>query len=129
MLDGIFRVAESVSDNEGLARIAHKANQDYDSLTAEELSRFDAYADRCFGSYENVFYNARHGMIEPDLLSSWKRALEVDMLEPGLRRNWKTRRLKYLPDLTVFVDEFVRLHPLGAKSTSEVDDVYTGGVE
>lgn len=121
MLDCVFRVSESVSDNPDLARIAHKADRDYDSLTPEELARFEAYADRTFGGWENVFYNAHHGMVGSDIWKSWQRALEVDLLEPGLRRFWRKRRDQYLPDLAAFVDEFIRTHPLDADSPGDAD--------
>jgi len=38
-----------------------------------------------------------------------------------MRRFWNERRNQYLPDLAVFVDEFIREHPLDAESPIDED--------
>lgn len=55
MIESTLPLAESVSDYPGVGQIALKADEDYDSLTTEELIRFEAYAERVFGNFESVF--------------------------------------------------------------------------
>ena len=40
MVESTLRIAESLSDNENIAGIVLKADEDYGNLTKEELSRF-----------------------------------------------------------------------------------------
>jgi hypothetical protein len=99
MIDSTLRIAESVSDNENLGRIVLKADEDYESLTTEERTRFEAYAERVFSNFESVFYSYRNSMIEQDLWESWEASYRQD------------ERPQHLRDFMDFVDQYYRTHP------------------
>ncbi len=107
VLDGIMRVSASLSDSEGLAQIAQKANEDRESLTDEERVRFEAYADRTVANYETAFYNCQRSMIDPVLWSSWSHQILADLSEPGLRHFWEEKKHNYLVEFVEYVDQHV----------------------
>ena len=111
MVESNLRIAESLSDNENIARIVLKADEDYGSLTNEELSRFEAYAERVFGNFESVFYSYRNSMIEQDLWESWESSFLKDISRNALRRIWHDERPLHLRDFMDFVDQYYRTHP------------------
>jgi heme/copper-type cytochrome/quinol oxidase subunit 1 len=111
MIESTLRIAESVSDNENLGRIVLKADEDYESLTTEERTRFEAYAERVFSNFESVFYSYRNSMIEQDLWESWKASYLSDLSREAIRRYWQDERPQHLRDFMDFVDQFYRTHP------------------
>ncbi len=111
MVEATLRVAESLSDNEGVGLIVLKADEDYDNLTASELLRFEAYAERVFGNFESVYYSYRNSMIEEDLWVSWESSCLADISRVGMRRFWQEQRPLHLRDFMDFVDQYYRTHP------------------
>jgi hypothetical protein len=111
MVESTLRIAESLSDNENIARIVLKADEDYVNLTKEEFIRFEAYADRVFGNFESVFYSYRNSMIEQDLWESWESSFLRDISRTALRRFWHDERPLHLRDFMDFIDQHYRTHP------------------
>jgi hypothetical protein len=111
MVEATLRVAESLSDNAGVGLIVLKADEDYDNLTAGELLRFEAYAERVFGNFESVYYSYRNSMIEEDLWASWESSCLADISRVGMRRFWQDQRPLHLRDFMDFVDQYYRTHP------------------
>jgi hypothetical protein len=116
-----LRIAESLSDNENIARIVLKADEDYGKLTKEELSRFEAYADRVFGNFESVFYSYRNLMIEEDLWESWESSFLNDISGDAMRRFWNDQPPLHLRDFTDFIDQHYRTNS-GSNAATEVED-------
>jgi len=113
MVEATLRVAESLSDNADVGLIVLKADEDYDNLTAGELLRFEAYAERVFGNFESVYYSYRNSMIEEDLWVSWESSCLADISRVGMRRFWQDQRPLHLRDFMDFVDQYYRTHPAG----------------
>jgi hypothetical protein len=111
MVESTLRIAESVSDNPDVGRIALKADEDYDNLTKEEFIRFEAYAERVFGNFESVFYSYRNSMIEQDLWESWEASYLADISRTSMRRFWNEDRPMHLRDYMDFIDQFYRKNP------------------
>ena len=111
MVDSTLRVAESLSDNADVGLIVLKADEDYDNLTAGEVLRFEAYAERVFGNFESVYYSYRNSMIEEDLWASWKSSCLADISRVAMRRFWQEQRPLHLRDFMDFVDQYYRTHP------------------
>jgi hypothetical protein len=112
MVESTLRVAESLSDNAEVGLIVLKADADYDSLTAGELLRFEAYAERVFGNFESVYYSYRNSMIEEDLWAAWESSCLDDISRIAMRRFWKDQRPLHLRDFMDFVDQYYRTHPV-----------------
>lgn len=108
MIESTLRIAESLSDNEGVARIVLRADEDYDNLTEQERIRFDAYGERVFSNFESVFYSYRNSMIEEDLWESWESSYLADISRESMRRYWQDERPQHLGDFTEFIDRFYR---------------------
>ena len=108
MVEATLRVAESLSDNEGVGLIVLKADEDYDNLTASELLRFEAYAERVFGNFESVYYSYRNSMIEEDLWESWEASFLSDITRVSMRRFWQEERPPHLLEFMEFVDNYYR---------------------
>jgi len=108
MIDSTLRIAESLSDNEDVARIVLRADEDYDNLTDAERIRFDAYGERVFSNFESVFYSYRNSMIEEDLWESWESSYLGDIKRESMRRYWQDERPQHLADFTEFIDQFYR---------------------
>lgn len=111
MVEATLRVAESLSDNADVGLIVLKADADYDNLTAGELLRFEAYAERVFGNFESVYYSYRNSMIEEDLWASWESSCLADISRVAMRRFWQEQRPLHLRDFMDFVDQYYRTHP------------------
>jgi hypothetical protein len=111
MVESTLRIAESLSDNENIARIVLKADEDYGNLTKEELIRFEAYAERVFGNFESVFYSYRNSMVEQDLWESWESSFLNDISRIAMRRFWHDERPLHLRDFMDFIDQHYRTHP------------------
>jgi hypothetical protein len=111
MNESTLRIAESVSDNENVGRIVLKADEDYDNLTKEEFTRFEAYAERVFGNFESVFYSYRNSMIEQDLWESWEASYLADISRTAMRRFWHEDRPLYLRFYMYLIDQHYRTHP------------------
>ena len=111
MVEATLRVAESLSDNADVGLIVLKADEDYDNLTAGELLRFEAYAERVFGNFESVYYSYRNSMIEEDLWVSWESSCLADISRVGMRRFWQDQRPLHLRDFMDFIDQHYRTHP------------------
>ena len=111
MIDSTLRIAESLSDNESVARIVLKADEDYDKLTREELLRFESYAERVFSNFESAFYSYRNSMIEEDLWESWESSYLADISRNSMRRFWHDEKPLHLRDFMDFVDNFYRKNP------------------
>ena len=112
MIESTLRIAESVSDSDDLGRIVLHADEDFDRLTEIERIRFDAYAERVFNNFENVFYSYRNSMIEQDLWESWESSYLRDISRASMRRYWEEERPLHLRDFMDFVDQFYRTHPV-----------------
>jgi hypothetical protein len=122
MVESTLRIAESLSDNENIARIVLKADEDYGNLTKEELSRFEAYAERVFGNFESVFYSYRNSMIEEDLWESWESSFLNDISRNAMRRFWHDERPLHLRDFMDFIDQHYRTNS-GSNAATETEDV------
>jgi hypothetical protein len=106
MHDGVSALGLTLSESADLAGIMVKAQIDYDSLTLEERVRVDAFMDRVFGTWENVFFHRQEGLVGPDMWEAWNAAYRrVVVSAPAFIRYWREAKGGFLPDFQQHVEE------------------------
>jgi hypothetical protein len=97
-------VASSWATEPSFAPIHTKAALDLSSLDESERFRYDRFAYSNFRSFENLFYQYRQGVVEPDLWVGFRQLL-VDLLtEPGLAVWWQERRGYFSEDFQDYAE-------------------------
>jgi hypothetical protein len=93
-----------IAQDEGLAEILDRGLRG-ESLTDTQLTRFDALLSRLFGAYEDLFYQHRESLVEPELWESRARNLARYIRQPGGRDYWKRRGGMYAESFRRYVDD------------------------
>ena len=68
-----------------------RANLDLDSLSTKDLARYSALIANYFNLYEMNYYAFERGLMEEEIWTAWKSAMESDLeRNPGMVELWAT---------------------------------------
>ncbi len=88
LMDAASTIQASITEHPDVPALLIKANDDPNSLTPEESLRFEFFATRIFGQYENAFFFYRQRLMEPELWQPWNAGLSQFVQTPGFRKFW-----------------------------------------
>ena len=80
-----------VQDSE-MARIFRVGQPDLESLTEDEQIRFITYFQLQFRTYEQMFYQDRMGLLDPEVWEARREAMLRFYRQPGVQTMWRLRR-------------------------------------
>ena len=107
MLDAVNSLNVTLTDRPDFAALLVKAHSDFDGLTTEERIRFNAYASRLVGNYENVFYQNSQRLIDEPMWKAWDSTLGDLVTAPAFLRFWANEKGRYLPEFRDHVESRV----------------------
>ena len=82
-------------ENPEISRLYSLAYTTPDDLSQEDKAKIIRLMSGYFNLYENLFYQYKNGLLEPELWAGWSKGLMVDLYaQPGLIFWWK-RTSKY----------------------------------
>jgi hypothetical protein len=94
----------ALASNEDLARIWRQANEDFESLTADERIRFFSHAMSQFSMYENVYFQHRNSMIEDEISEGWCSGMRFFLSRPAFKAYWANMSLVYSRSFQSFIE-------------------------
>ena len=106
----LFRVAASPDHRE----LVFKAWQDPESIKGIDMFGYFGIMHDYFRTFENVYYQAADGALDPRLWGGLQRGTTYVLTLPGVRNYWEKRRDWYSDEFQSFVDRMVAEHPEGA---------------
>jgi hypothetical protein len=66
--------------------------QDLESLTEDEETRFVTFFVLQFRTYEQIFHQDRMGLLDPEIWEARREAMLRFLKQPGVQRMWRLRR-------------------------------------
>ena len=87
-----------LSENPELAKIVVKANQSESDLPPDQRLQFDSYAMEVFTIYEDLFFQAKDEMLDPEFWSSRQRNLAWYLGFPGFAVAWERQSHTMSPE-------------------------------
>jgi hypothetical protein len=104
MFDNVHTLQLALSQDDELARLVVKANEEYDSLRPEEVLRFSSFAGALFGQWSNVFSQRQHSMVDPEIWMTWEAGYRAVLVSPAIRRVWESVKEQFTPAFQRHVD-------------------------
>jgi hypothetical protein len=92
-----------LSESPELAAIVVKANESQSDLDPAQRLQFDSYAMEVFTIYEDLFFQAKDEMLDPEFWSSRQRNLRWYLGFPGFCSAWKRQSHTMSPEFREFV--------------------------
>ncbi len=96
--------SDVLSSDSELARIWRSGIRDFDALEPDERQRFAAYALGLFRRMENVFFQTRHGALDPGFGESVVSSMRIMRSWPGLAAWWALARVLFSPSFREYID-------------------------
>ena len=88
-----------------LARIWTKAQAGESSLSPEEEIRLWSFINRVFGTWENVFFQRKHGLVDDEMWETWGTGFVRWARTRPYQRFWQEERETFIPEFRKYVDE------------------------
>lgn len=89
MLDTLHSLRLAVSQDPELARLLIKANREYESLTPEEVLRFDQFAEDFLSLWSHMQLQHQRSLLDAELWQAWDAGYRRAFEAPGFRRAWE----------------------------------------
>ncbi len=105
-------VAQAIGDSNEKAEIWMQGVSRFEELGAAERLRFSVISMHGFRTFEQVFYQARDGVIEPEIWKGFETQIRSVVAYPGVQAWWGTRRDWYGERFREFVE--VQIDPANA---------------
>jgi hypothetical protein len=96
MFDNVHSLRLVLCQDPELASLLIKANESFDSLTAEEDLRFQTFAGALFGEWENIFLQNSHSVLAPEMWQAWELGYRNLFESPAMRRVWLAQKGQHL---------------------------------
>lgn len=81
----------SMASTPALSLLFVNAQEDFDSLNADDKARISQLFYMCFRNFENMYYQHRKGYLEEELWVGWKRLMLTYFARPGFQSWWLIR--------------------------------------
>lgn len=81
----------SMASTPALSLLFVNAQENFDSLTADEKARVSQLFFMAFRNFENMFYQHQKGYLEEELWVGWKRLMLAYYGRPGFQSWWSKR--------------------------------------
>ena len=107
MIDYGREQSEILLTNEALADLVEKAEIHPEALTARERSQFYEFTSWRLATWEGVFMNHEHGLVDEEVWRGWDgyyRLLTLD--KPGYAAFWRDNRTAYYAPFIDYIDSF-----------------------
>jgi len=102
-------LSASLTDNPEVSRLVLKAADGYQELAPDERMRFEAFATRLLGQFENVFLQHQRGLVPEETWPHWE-AYYRDQLAPEcFAHYWARARPWYFPDFQIYADQLFQI--------------------
>jgi hypothetical protein len=105
MIDYGREQSEILLTNETLADLVEKGESNPAALTARERSQFYEFTTWRLATWESVFMNYEHGLVDEKVWRGWDgyyRLLTLD--KPGYAEFWRDNRIAYYAPFMEYVD-------------------------
>jgi hypothetical protein len=86
---------QSIASIPELSLLFVKAQEDFESLSADEKARASQLFFTVFRNFENMYYQHRKGYLEEELWVGWKRLMLTYYARPGFQAWWSIREDVY----------------------------------
>ena len=111
MFDNSHTLRLALSQSPEIAGLLIKAAESYESLTAEEALRFEAFGGTILGEWENVFFQNEHSVVDPDMWEAWDTSYREIFKTQPYRRVWQQQKLQNLEAFRKHVDASIGPEP------------------
>jgi hypothetical protein len=105
MIDYGREQSEILLTNETVADLVEKGESKPEALTARERSQFYEFTAWRLATWESVFMNHEHGLVDEEVWRAWDgyyRLLTLD--KPGYIAFWRDNRIAYYAPFMVHID-------------------------
>lgn len=86
---------QSMTSTPELSLLFVNAQEDFDSLGADEKAKVSQLFFMCFRNFENMYYQHHKGYLEEELWVGWKRLMLTYFARPGFQSWWSIREHVY----------------------------------
>jgi hypothetical protein len=97
----------SVTQSSELSRIWVEGTKDRGALTEEDRHRFDFTLLSYFHVFETMFFQAKVGAGEDDLVAAEERSILTALSTPGGREWWIENPYAFGPEFRAYIDRLV----------------------
>ncbi len=119
LFDSWSGLSSSLTDRVDLSRLLLKAATDYEELAPDELMRFEAFATRLLGQFENAFLQNQRGLLAKETWPHWEAYYRDQLALDCYAHYWAKRRSWYFADFQLYGD---RLFKPGAVAAQQDDE-------
>lgn len=112
---------QSMASTPDLSLLFVRAQEDFESLSADEKARVSQLFFMCFRNFENIYYQHRKGFLEDELWIGWKRLMLTYFARPGFQSWWSIRQDVYSQPFGEFLRTEVADRPI--KSYHEITQI------
>ena len=98
-----------LGNNEQSSRLFYRFISDFDSLAPEEKFQMVMKLHSALLSFQNSFYLAEEGTLDPRIRDTINEAIVVIKDTPGWHYYWENRRPLFFPEFQNFIDELMKV--------------------
>jgi hypothetical protein len=99
------RLMLTLANSPDLAHIWTKAHADESSLSPEEEIRLWAFINRVFGTWENIFFQRKQGLVDEEMWETYGTGFIRLATTPPYQRFWQAERGSFIPAFRKHVDD------------------------
>ena len=108
MIDYGREQSEILLTNETLADLVEKGEIEPEALTARERGKFYEFTTWRLATWESVFLNHEHGLVDEEVWRSWDGYYRLITLDkPGYAEFWRDNRIAYDAPFMDHVDSLI----------------------
>ena len=105
IINGVANIETRVSQDDNTARIYKLGTETPDKLNEIEMVRFNELISSFFNFYENLYFQAKEDLVDPELWEGWSKNLLDDLKKSGVATWWDDRKSFYSNSFRTYVDE------------------------
>ncbi|RUS93960.1 hypothetical protein DSM106972_094970 [Dulcicalothrix desertica PCC 7102] len=92
-----------ITQDEQVARIYTLGKKEPNSLSENEVTRFNEIMSTFFNLYENLYYQYKNNLLEEELWAGWCRNMRTDLEETGAAKWWENKGYLYSKSFREYV--------------------------
>jgi len=98
----------TIGSDSNTSGLLYRFLTDFDSLAQEEKFQMVMYFHAVMLAFQNSFYLANEGTLDPGIRDTIVESVVVIKDTPGWHYFWENRRPLFLPEFQVFIDELMK---------------------